>query len=75
MTGSMRGEGTPGTNELAADNGPVPAAELCPKCGGGALQRSKRRVLEYPLSLFHIWPFRCKVCQARLLKFSRASFK
>jgi hypothetical protein len=48
---------------------------LCPKCGGGTLQRSKRRLLEYPLSLFHVWPFRCKHCNARLLKYSRFSFK
>ena len=48
---------------------------LCSKCGGGTLQRSKRRLLEYPLSLFHIWPFRCKHCNARSLKYSKSSFK
>lgn len=48
---------------------------LCPKCGGDTLQRSRRRLFEYPLSLFHIWPFRCKHCNARLLKYSKVSFK
>lgn len=50
-------------------------AGLCPKCGGGMLQRSRRRLLEYPLSLFHVWPFRCKLCNARVLKYSKSSFK
>ena len=48
---------------------------LCRKCGGNTIQRSKRKLLEYPLSLFGIWPFRCKECSVRFLKFSRSSFK
>ncbi len=48
---------------------------LCSSCGGGSLQRSQRKWYEYLLSAFGIWPFRCKVCNTRLLKFSRASYK
>ncbi|NYF80951.1 hypothetical protein HDF17_003271 [Granulicella arctica] len=48
---------------------------LCSNCGGGTLQRSKRRFFEYPLSLLGLWPFRCKECNVRFLKYSKRSFK
>ena len=48
---------------------------LCTVCGGSTLQPSQRRWYEVPLSLFHVWPFRCKECNARFLKRSTISFK
>lgn len=43
----------------------------CPSCPSGLLERSHRRVWEYPLSLFGFLPYRCDRCLERTFQHQR----
>jgi hypothetical protein len=48
-------------------------SSVCPKCGSDAIKRAHREGLkERLLSLFSFYPYRCRKCSHRFLRFSTA---
>jgi len=41
----------------------------CPKCREANSRRSRRRLLDLPLTLFGLVPYRCNLCEHRFFRF------
>ena len=38
---------------------------VCPKCSSNSVRRARRGAFEHLISVFYVYPFRCKACRHR----------
>jgi hypothetical protein len=43
--------------------------KICPHCRSHDTRRSRRKLLEFFLMIFLMWPYRCRACGTRFWRF------